>query len=158
MSENPDASTRFARAGAALGLDLDPVTYPDDTATAADAADAIGCEVAQIVKSLVLIGPDGPVLALTAGHNRVDLDRLAGLVHGSVRMANADEVRQATGYAIGATPPFGHPAPVPTLLDPSLLDHEVVYAAAGTPNACFAITPRSLLRVTSATPATFVEG
>lgn len=158
MSEKLDGATRFARAAAELGVEVDPVRYPAGTRTAADAAAAIGCEVAQIVKSLVLIGPDGPIVALTAGHNRVDLDHLAGFVCGPVRMANANEAREATGYSIGGTPPFGHPAPITTLIDPSLLGHEVVYGAAGAADSCFPISPQELLRVTSAAPAAFVEG
>jgi prolyl-tRNA editing enzyme YbaK/EbsC (Cys-tRNA(Pro) deacylase) len=131
------------------------VHYPDGTRTASDAAAAVGCDVAQIVKSLVLTGPDGPVLALTAGHHRVDLDRLASVVGGEVRMATPDEVRAATGFAIGGTPPFGHPAPIPTVLDPSLLEHETVYAAAGTPATCFPIAPDRLRDATASTVAHF---
>ena len=77
------------------------------------------------------------MLALTAGHNRLDLDALAARLERGARMANADEARRATGYAIGGTPLFGHPEPIETLIDPALLEHDVVYAAAGTPDRCF---------------------
>ena len=114
--------------------------------------------MAQIVKSLVVVGPDGPALALTAGHNRIDLERLGAALGGPTRMADADEARTATGFTIGGTPPFGHPAPLRTLLDPALLDHEVVYAAAGTADSCFPIPPNRLRDVTDATETRFTTG
>lgn len=152
-----DARERFVAAAADAGVDIDPVRYPEGTRTAADAAAAIGCEVAQIVKSLVVLGPDGPLLALTAGHHRLDLDRLGDVVGGPVTMSDPDSARAATGFAIGGTPPFGHHAPLPTYMDPSLLDHDVVHGAAGTPDSCFPIAPTRLRDVTDATVVDFVE-
>ncbi|MFT5204212.1 MAG: prolyl-tRNA editing enzyme YbaK/EbsC (Cys-tRNA(Pro) deacylase) [Candidatus Aldehydirespiratoraceae bacterium] len=151
-----DAIERFIRAAAEVGITVEPVRYPDGTRTAADAAAAIGCDVAQIAKSLIVIGPDGPVLALTAGHHRMDLDRLGEILGGPVVMSDAETARAATGFAIGGTPPFGHPGPIPTLLDPSLLTHEIVYGAAGTPDSCFPIAPADLKRVTNAAISDFV--
>ena len=148
-------SDRFTRAAAAIGVDVESVVYPDGTRTAADAAAAIGCELSQIAKSLLLMGPAGPVLALTAGHHRVDLEAVTSIVGGDVRMASADEVRAVTGYAIGGTPPFGHPRPIPTLIDPALLEHETVYGAGGTPDRCFAIGSVQLVEVTGAKRAVF---
>ena len=148
---------RFVRAAAALGVDIEPVVYPEGTRTAADAADAIGCELSQIAKSLLVMAPDGPVLALTAGHNRIDLDALGTVVGGEVRMAEASEARDVTGYAIGGTPPFGHPAPIRTLIDPALLDHEVVYAAGGTPDRCFPIPSATLAEITAAEAVAFAR-
>jgi len=148
---------RFVVAARELGVDVDAVTYPEGTRTAADAAAAIGCALSQICKSLLVIGPEGPLLALTAGHNRVDLDALGVLVGGEVRMADAREAMASTGYAIGGTPPFGHPTPLRTLIDTALLDHAVVYGAAGTPDRCFPITPPDLLAVTGAEPARFTR-
>jgi prolyl-tRNA editing enzyme YbaK/EbsC (Cys-tRNA(Pro) deacylase) len=148
---------RFLAAANELGIEVAPVVYPDGTRTAADAAAAIGCELSQIAKSLLVISENGPVLALTAGHHRLDLDRLAEYLGSPVRMAGADEARIISGYAIGGTPPFGHPAPIPTLIDPSLLGHEVVYAAGGTPDRCFPIGSARLREVTAATVAEFVE-
>ena len=148
---------RFVLAARELGIDVDAVTYPEGTRTAAEAAAAIGCELSQICKSLLVMGPEGPVLALTAGHNRVDLDVLGTLVGGEVRMADAREARESTGYAIGGTPPFGHPGPIRTLIDTDLLDHEVVYGAAGTPDRCFPIEAQRLLAVTAAEPAAFTR-
>ena len=149
------AYDRFLAAAAEAGIPVEPVRYPAGTRTAADAAAAVGCDVSQIVKSLVVIGPDGPALALTAGHNRVDLERLAEVVGGPVEMSDPGTARDATGFTIGGTPPFGHPRPLPTYLDPSLLDHEVVYGAAGTPDSCFPIAPTALEAVTNATIAAF---
>lgn len=148
---------RFVAAADALGIDVEAVTYPEGTRTAADAAAAIGCELSQICKSLLVVSDAGPFLALTAGHNRVDLDALGALVGTPVRMANADEAREATGYAIGGTPPFGHPSPIRTLIDPALLDHEMVYGAAGTPDRCFPIPSVRLLEATGAEPGEFVR-
>ena len=148
---------RFVLAAAELGVAVDAVTYPEGTRTAAEAAAAIGCELSQICKSLLVIGSDGPVLALTAGHNRVDLAALGTLVGGEVRMADAREARDSTGYAIGGTPPFGHPTPIRTLIDTDLLEHTVVYGAAGTPDRCFPIDSQHLLEVTGAEPARFTQ-
>jgi prolyl-tRNA editing enzyme YbaK/EbsC (Cys-tRNA(Pro) deacylase) len=147
---------RFLERAEALGLDVDPRRFPDGTRTAADAAAAVGCDVDQIVKSLVFVVDQAPVLALTAGGNRVDTGRLAGVLDGSsARKADADEVRAATGYAIGGTPPFGHPSPVPTLVDPRLLEFDEVWAAAGTPTDVFAIAPDRLVELTGARVADF---
>lgn len=152
-----EAYDRFLAAAADAGIPVDPVRYPDGTRTAADAAAAVGCDVSQIVKSLVVIGPDGPALALTAGHNRIDLARLSDVLGGPTTMSDARTAREVTGFTIGGTPPFGHPAPIPTYLDPSLMAHDVVYGAAGTPDSCFPIAPDALKAVTNAKTASFVE-
>lgn len=147
-----DARDRFTDAAAGLDIPVEPVTYPEGTRTAQDAADAIGCAVAQIVKSLVFIAEDAeagdrPVLALTSGARKVDPASLATLLDvDRVRKANADEVREATGYAIGGTPPFGHARPLDTYLDPTLTEFDEVWAAAGTPRDVFRLAPEDLLR------------
>ena len=118
------------------------VEFPAGTRTAADAAAAIGCEVGQIVKSLVFrAGEGGPaVLVLCAGSNTVDAERL-GLVK-----ADAEFVRAMTGYAIGGVPPWGWATPPSqTMIDPDLLRYEEVWAAAGTPRSVFALSPAELL-------------
>ncbi len=149
---------RFSRAAAEIGVKVEPVRYPRGTRTAADAAAAIACDVSQIVKSLILSTGDGFVLALTAGHHRVDLHKLGALVGRTVEMADAERVRAATGYAIGGTPPFGHIDSMPVYLDPALMSHDIVYGAAGTPDTCFPIASGTLLEVTGAVPADFVVG
>jgi Cys-tRNA(Pro) deacylase len=154
------AIERFLDAAVVLNHDVEVRRFSEGTKTAEDAARAIGCDVAQIVKSLVFMTQDGrPVLALTSGANRVDTGRLAGLAGAkSVRRANPEEARAATGFAVGGTPPFGHPEPVRTYIDRDLLAYDEVWAAAGTPDAVFRTTPRELERVTDAEAADFKEG
>jgi prolyl-tRNA editing enzyme YbaK/EbsC (Cys-tRNA(Pro) deacylase) len=154
------ATERFRDAAAGTGVDIVVSRFPEGTKTAEDAARAIGCEVDQIVKSLVFVGEDdgAPVLALTAGPNRVDVAKLAAHVGAAVRRAGADEVRAATGFAIGGTPPFGHPAPLRTLVDPHLTRFPVVWAAAGTPDTVFPLAPDELVRVTSGEVVDVTEG
>lgn len=142
---------RFLQAATVLGHEVEVRRFPQGTKTAPDAARAIGCDVGQIVKSLVFVADDLPVLVLTSGANRVDVGRLAALVAASeVRRASPDEVRSATGYAIGGTPPFGHPEPIRTFIDADLLAHEVVWAAAGAPDAVFGTTPEELVATSGA--------
>jgi Cys-tRNA(Pro) deacylase len=146
-----DGVARFTARAAELGVAVRVVEYPQGTRTAADAAAAIGCDVAQIVKSLVFITDTGPVLALTSGANRVDEGTLADhLGAASIRKADAQEVRDATGYAIGGTPPFGHAHTLPIVCDRDLTAFEEVWAAAGTPSSVFPLAPDELLEVTGA--------
>lgn len=142
---------RFTARAEALGVEVDATTFPEGTRTAADAAAAVGCELAQIVKSLVFVADGQPVLVLTSGANRVDVAKLAHHLGASeVDKATAAQVRDATGYAIGGTPPFGHEQQLRTVLDPDLLRFEVVWAAAGTPEDVFPIAPSRLRTVTDA--------
>jgi prolyl-tRNA editing enzyme YbaK/EbsC (Cys-tRNA(Pro) deacylase) len=154
-----NAIERFREAAGALGYSV-PETrrFPEGTKTAGDAARAIGCRVDQIVKSLVFLVGDEPVLALTSGANRVDPSKLGRVAGGAeARRASPDEARAATGFAVGGTPPFGHPERVRTFLDPGLLGFEEVWAAAGTPDAVFPIAPAELVRVALAQVADFTE-
>ena len=149
----PRSDDRFASAAAALGLTLEIHRFPQGTRTAVDAARAVGCELGQIVKSLVFVADGEPFLALTSGSNRADPERLAATLGArDVRPASADEARAATGYAIGGTPPFGHPTPLRVLVDRDLLGHDVVWAAAGRPDSVFPIPPQDLVRVSRAEP------
>ncbi|MGH2681075.1 MAG: YbaK/EbsC family protein [Actinomycetota bacterium] len=153
------AIERFTDAARPLGLEPRIRRFPEGTKTAADAARAIGCDVAQIVKSLVFVADDRPVIAFTSGANRVDPARLAAVAGASAaRRATPEEARAATGFAVGGTPPFGHPAALPAYLDPALLAFEEVWAAAGTPDSVFPLAPQELRRVTGADLADFVEG
>lgn len=152
----PDAVTRFRVAAAEVGFAVEPNRFPEGTRTAADAAAAIGCDVAQIVKSLVFTTADGPILALTSGANTVDTDRLGEVIGTAVGKADAEAVRAATGFVIGGTPPFGHVGLLPTYLDRDLLEHETVWAAAGTPDSVFPIAPRRLMELARAEIADFV--
>ena len=139
-------SSSAARVQAALvaaGIDARVVELPQSTRTAVEAAQACGCEVAQIVKSLVFVDGGGEaVLVLTSGTNRVDEKRLG------LTKAPADFVREKTGYAIGGVPPVGLATPVRTLIDHDLLRFERIWAAAGTPNAVFEMRAADLPRLT----------
>jgi Cys-tRNA(Pro) deacylase len=153
------ALDRFTEAARALGLRPEARRFPEGTKTAEDAARAIGCDVGQIVKSLVFMS-DGrtPVLALTSGSNRVDTSKLAAAAGASeVRRASPDEARTATGFAVGGTPPFGFPEPVRTFVDVSLLAFEEVWAAAGTPDSVFPINPAELVRLSGGDPVDLAE-
>jgi len=144
---------RVVRAAAAAGLAITVQRFPEGTRTAVDAARAVGCEVAQIVKSLVFVADGAPVIALVAGDDRLDPVRLASALGAShARRADGDEARLATGYAIGGVPPLGHASPIPVLIDERLLAHETVWAAAGLPDAVFAVDPRALARAAGASP------
>jgi prolyl-tRNA editing enzyme YbaK/EbsC (Cys-tRNA(Pro) deacylase) len=152
------AIERFLGAAEILGHPVEVRRFPGGTRTAEDAARAIGCTVGQIVKSLVFVADEEPVLALTSGANRVDVDRLAGLADASsARRANPEEARAATGFAVGGTPPFGHPERVRTFLDRDLLAFEELWAAAGTPDAVFRTTPEELRRTSEAEVADLKE-
>jgi prolyl-tRNA editing enzyme YbaK/EbsC (Cys-tRNA(Pro) deacylase) len=123
------------------GLGLTVQELPDSTRTADDAARALGCSKAQIVKSLVFraAATGAPVVVLASGPNQVDLDTVAERIGGGIEKADADFVKSVTGYAIGGVPPLGHKEPVTLLVDEDLLTFDEVWAAAGTPNAVFKI-------------------
>lgn len=133
-------------AGRELGLVVEPRRFPEGAKTAVDAANAIGCEVGQIVKSLIF-GVDGElVLAYVSGVNQLDEQKLARAAGGLVcQRVDADVVREATGYPIGGVPPIGHATPLRVFIDPDLLVHEVVWAAAGTWHDVFPIEPHQLV-------------
>ena len=125
--------------------------FEQSTKTAAQAADAMGCELGQIVKSLVFVVGDMPVLALVAGDRRGDSDAISALLGGGkVRFADAETVRSATGYAIGGVSPFDLPASLPVLADASLSRFETVYPAAGTPSSMVRMRLAELLELSHA--------
>jgi len=139
---------RVIEAGRAVGLVVEPRRFPEGAKTAVDAANAIGCEVAQIVKSLIF-GVDGEiVLAYVSGSNQLDERKLAAAAGGlTCRRVDADVVREATGFPIGGVPPIGHVTALRVFIDPDLLHHDVVWAAAGTWYDVFPLAPGELLRV-----------
>lgn len=140
------AHPRFAEALRGLGLDVEIRRFPDATRTAVEAAEAVGCELSQIVKSLVFEADGAPVVVLVDGASRVDVERVRGeLGADAVRRADAALVRETTGYAIGGVPPFGHRTRTRVLADRRLLDHATVWAAAGTPHTVFALDPKTLI-------------
>ncbi len=145
------AAARVAEALAQAGVETEVREHAESTRTAQEAADAIGTTLGQIVKTLVFLSGDQPVLALVSGDNRVDTQRLGEIAGGTIKRASADDVRAATGYAIGGVPPVGHPTQLATYMDQDLMRFEEVWAAAGTPNTVFRITPAELQRITGAT-------
>ncbi len=139
-------------AGKALGVDVHPREYPNGTRTAADAALSIGVELGQIVKSLVFCVDGEVVVALVAGDNRLDEAKLARAAGGErAWREDADTVREATGFPVGGVPPFGHREPVRVFVDRDLLDHDELWASAGTSHHNFRITPDALVRATGGT-------
>jgi len=132
---------RFQTKLAELGLDAEVRELADSTRTAQEAADAVGVEVGQIVKSLVFVGREAPLLCLCAGDRRVDVKKLGT----GVRQAKGDEVREATGFAIGGVPPVGHERLLRTVVDASLRRFETVWCAGGTPHAVFPVATETLI-------------
>lgn len=148
MTSRSTSVERVVEAAAAHGLDIAVSTFPDGTKTAQAAADAIGCPVAAIVKSLVFTVDGEPVIALVPGDRRLDtraLGRIAG--GGKVERASLDTVRDATGFVAGGTPPFGHARLLRVFADQSLRRHDTVWAAGGTPSTVFPITVTDLDRI-----------
>jgi prolyl-tRNA editing enzyme YbaK/EbsC (Cys-tRNA(Pro) deacylase) len=149
----PNPARKVQDALADLGLEARVVTTAESARTAEEAAQAVGAEVGQIVKSLVFLVDEEPVLVLVSGSNRLDIAKLGRLAHGRVERASAEVVRAATGYAIGGVAPIAHARPLAVWCDADLLRYETVWAAAGTPHAVFPVAPGDLVRVTDATVA-----
>jgi prolyl-tRNA editing enzyme YbaK/EbsC (Cys-tRNA(Pro) deacylase) len=139
------------------GIETQPVEFAESTRTSADAAAAIGTTVAQIAKSLVFMADGQPVLVIACGANRVDTKKLGALLDARITRADADTVRQATGFPIGGVPPVAHATPLRTLIDEDLLAYPSIWAAAGTPNAVFETTPADLVKMTSGQVADLKE-
>ena len=151
MSSELSASARRVQGALEhLGFRYQVVELPRTTRSAAEAAEAVGCQVAQIAKSLVFKGRASgrPILVIASGANRVDERALGELVGEPIGKADADFVRQATGFAIGGVAPVGHVRPVRTFVDEDLLRHDAIWAAAGTPNAVFRLAPADLVAMT----------
>jgi prolyl-tRNA editing enzyme YbaK/EbsC (Cys-tRNA(Pro) deacylase) len=138
-----------------LGNGFQVLEFEASTRTAAEAAAAVGCDVAQIAKSIVFRGGESgrAVLVITSGRNRVDEQKIALLLGERVRRADADFVRAQTGYAIGGVPPIGHDSPPVIFIDADLKTFDRIWAAAGTPNAVFELTFGDLLTLTGGTVA-----
>ena len=151
MAEISPSMKRVQEALDRSGLSLEVVELPQSSRTAQEAADAVGCQLGQIVKSLVFRGIDTmtPYLVLVSGPNRADLELVGKLVGEPVRMAEADYVREQTGFSIGGVAPVGLQAPMRTIIDQDLLQYEGIWAAAGTPRSVFRLTPDDLLQLTA---------
>src|SRR5882724_2306017 len=142
------AASRVQAALDALGLRRTLIELPVQARTSQQAADAVGVDVGQIVKSLVFIVDGAPVMVVASGVNRVDERKLATLAGGKVRRADAETVKRATGYTIGGVPPLALETALPIWVDEDLLRHDLIYAAAGVPECVFPLTPDELLRAT----------
>lgn len=150
-----ESAKRVQMALEGFGFDFRVREFPASTRSAEDAAAAIGCSVAQIVKSLIFQAAEsgGPVLILASGANRVDEAAVGRLLGEPIVRAKPDFVREVTGFAIGGVPPVGHSRQPTALIDRDLMALEEIWAAAGTPNAVFALTPEALCRITEGTVA-----
>lgn len=153
MAELPDGARRVQALLVSLGVAGRVVVVPETTRTSEDAARALGCEIGQIAKTVLFRGVSTgkPVLVVASGANRVDEQLLAGRVGEGLAKARAEFVRGATGYAIGGVAPVGFPHPIETWIDEDLLKYEIVWAAAGTPNAVFSASPAAIATITAGT-------
>lgn len=144
------SARRVEEALAARGVGFDVKEFPESTRTSAEAAAAIGCAVAQIAKSLVFRGAASgeAVLIIASGANRVDPAKAGALLGEAIERADAEFVRAATGFAIGGVPPLAHDRPLRTLIDEGLLAYDEIWAAAGTPNSVFRLSPADLSALT----------
>jgi prolyl-tRNA editing enzyme YbaK/EbsC (Cys-tRNA(Pro) deacylase) len=150
MGELSSSAEKVQMALQALGFSGEVLELPDTTRSAAEAAVAIGCDVAQIAKSLVFrkTQSDRPLLVIASGVNRVNEKAISQRVGEKIAKADAEFVRQQTGFAIGGIPPVGHTNPIETLIDEDLLQYSEIWAAAGNPNAVFRLTPENLRQLT----------
>ncbi len=149
----PASALKVQDAARALGLTITVVEMADSTRTAQEAAQACGCEVAQIVKSLIFRGVETgtPIIALVSGSNRLNETRMADIAGEALMRPDADYVRRTTGFAIGGVPPLGHASELVVFMDEDLLAYETVWAAAGTPRTVFAVSPGALADAVRAT-------
>jgi prolyl-tRNA editing enzyme YbaK/EbsC (Cys-tRNA(Pro) deacylase) len=143
---------KVIKTAADLGLQVDVRRLDRPTRTVHEAASAVGCQDAQIAKSIVFVADGDPVIVIASGEHRIDTDKLAELLDvAEVRQASADEVRAATGFPVGGVPPFAHDLPV--VFDEALLSHDHIYAAGGDGNSLFEVDPKNLASCTNATVA-----
>jgi len=133
-----------------LGYTNQVIELPENARTAQEAAEAIGCKVAQIGKSIIfrLETSDRPLLIVASGINRINEKKIVNELHGKLKKADADFVREHTGFVIGGVPPLGHAEPIITLIDEDLLQYDVIWVAAGHPKAIFRLTPEELVQMT----------
>ena len=145
------SALKVQQALAALGMHLEVIELPDSTRTSQDAAQAVGCQVGQIAKSIIFqaLPSHRPILVIVSGPNRVNEKVLGGLVNEEISKADADFVRSRIGFVIGGVPPVGHAEQLETYIDQDLLQYNEIWAAAGTPHAVFRLTPVDLIRMTT---------
>jgi len=133
-----------------FGYELKVTKFPDSTRTAQEAANAIGCTVGQIAKSLIFMGKTSqkPILIIASGANRVNEKAVKEYTGEKLEKADAEFVLEHTGFVIGGVPPVGHKTPITTFIDEDLMQYDEIWAAAGTPNAVFKLTPQILVEIT----------
>jgi prolyl-tRNA editing enzyme YbaK/EbsC (Cys-tRNA(Pro) deacylase) len=153
------SAKRVQDALTAIGVRIQVLELPASTRTSAEAAEAVGCQVGQIAKSLIFKTQlsEQPVLVIASGANRVSEDRLAAIIGEPIEKADADFVREHTGFAIGGVPPVGHLKKLQTFIDEDLLGYQEIWAAAGTPHAVFRLTPQELITLTGGLVITVKE-
>ena len=141
------------------GFSFRILELPDSTRTAREAADAIGCTVSEIAKSLIFRGTKTgkAVLVIASGTNRVDTQKVSQLVNEPIEKADAEYIRSVTGFAIGGVPPVGHKNPLQTIIDEDLLTYKTIWAAAGTPFSVFSLESHDLVNLTGGKPAAIKE-
>ena len=152
MSEKMSSSAQKVQEALKVhGVACQVIEMKQTTRSAQDAADAVGCQVGQIAKSLIFAGKKSkqPILVIASGPNRVNEKAVSRYISEPLAMAKVEFVREHTGFAIGGVPPVGHPKPLQTFIDEDLLKFEEIWAAAGTPNAVFKLTPEQLKTITS---------
>ncbi len=155
----PATASSALKVQAELGEDFEVLEFDASTRTAADAAEAIGCTVPQIAKSLLFRASESgrPVLVIASGSVRVDEGKVSALMGEKIGRADTDFVRENTGFAIGGVPPIAHRIQPDVFIDSTLLDYETIWAAAGTPNAVFRLTPGDLVRLSGGTVSDISE-
>jgi prolyl-tRNA editing enzyme YbaK/EbsC (Cys-tRNA(Pro) deacylase) len=144
------SAKRIQDALTALGAKGEVVELPASTRTSAEAAAAIGCSIEQIAKSIIFrtVATSRPVMVIASGVNRVNEEKIKNILGEAIKKADADFVRKATGFAIGGVPPIGHAEPILIIIDEDLLKMNDIWAAAGTPNAVFKLSPANLVQMT----------
>lgn len=145
------SAQRFQDVLDVAGITAEVLELPQSTRTAKEAAAAIGCDIAQIAKSLVFrrLDTDQPVLVIASGPNRVDEEAISNYLQAPIAMADPDFVRASTGYAIGGVPPLGYNVSIETFIDQDLLSFDIIWAAAGTPRSVFSVSPERLVEATA---------
>lgn len=150
MSNLKKSTEKVHAALSKFGFELNIVEFSESTRTAQEAADAIGCTVGQIAKSLIFKGKESqkPILIITSGSNRVNEKSVKELIGEKLEKADAKFVLEHTGFVIGGVPPVGHATPINTFIDEDLMRYNEIWAAAGTPNTVFKLTPEILAEIT----------
>ena len=148
MEELPKTTKRVQEVLDRFELELKVVKLPESTRTSKAAAETIGCEVGQIAKSIIFNSNKCPILVIASGRNRVNISKLEKIVDDKVNIMNPTKVKEVTGFGIGGVAPVGHKTKIMVFIDEDLLEYDIIWAAAGTPDTVFALTPKQLVEIT----------